>query len=48
MAWGKNGTPLTLGSALDDMDITDLTATKFNQFLWYNSGSNAVDRWNFH
>ena len=33
MAWAKNGTPDTLGSALDDMDITDLTATTFNQFL---------------
>ena len=33
MAWAKNGTPLTLGSALDDMDINDLTATKFNQFM---------------
>ena len=33
MAWSKNGTPLTLGSALDDIDITDLTATKFNQFM---------------
>ena len=33
MAWAKNGTPLTLGSALDDMDITDLTAKKFNMFM---------------
>ena len=33
MAWGKNGTPLTLGSALDDLDITDLSGLKFNQFL---------------
>lgn len=33
MAWVKNRTPITLGSALDDMDITDLTALKFNQFL---------------
>lgn len=33
LAWGKNGTPLTLGSELDDMDITDLTAYKFNQFM---------------
>jgi hypothetical protein len=33
MAWGKNGTPVTLGSAGDDLDITDLTATKFNQFM---------------
>lgn len=33
IAWSKNGTPDTLGSALDDMDITDLTAKKFNQFM---------------
>jgi len=33
MAWAKNGTPNTLGSAGDDIDITDLTAYKFNQFL---------------
>ena len=38
MAWGKNGTPLTLGSELDDMDITDLTAKKFNQFLIHKLG----------
>tara|TARA_R110002051_G_scaffold309901_1_gene382787 strand:+ start:1061 stop:1543 length:483 start_codon:yes stop_codon:yes gene_type:complete len=36
MAWGKNGTPLTLGSALDDMDITDLVAKKFNVFLGHH------------
>jgi hypothetical protein len=33
MVWAKNGTPTTLGSAGDDMDITDLTETKFKQFL---------------
>jgi len=33
MAWTKNGTPLTLGSTADDLDITDLTAKKFNVFL---------------
>jgi len=33
MAWSKNGTPTTLGSALDDIDITDLTAKKFNVIL---------------
>lgn len=33
MAWAKNGTPTTLGSAADDMDITNLTAKKFNVFL---------------
>ena len=33
MAWAKNGTPNTLGSAGDDIDIIDLTAYKFNVFL---------------
>lgn len=33
MAWQKNGTPDTLGSAGDVMSITDLTALKFNVFL---------------
>jgi len=33
MAWGKNGTPITLGSSADDMDITDLGGKTFNQFL---------------
>lgn len=35
LAWGKNGTPNTLLSSADDLDITDLTATKFNVFLHY-------------
>lgn len=38
LAWSKNGTPNTLGSELDDMDITDLTAKKFNQFLIHKLG----------
>ena len=33
MAWGKNGTPSTLTVAGDDLDITDLTAYKFNQYM---------------
>jgi hypothetical protein len=33
MAWAKNGTPVTLGSASDNMDITDLTASKFHILL---------------
>ena len=41
MVWAKNGTPNTLTGTADDIDITDLTANTFNQFLWYNSGSNA-------
>lgn len=46
MVWKKNGTPLTLGSALDDIDITDLTAKKFNVFLNHNihSGSCTEDK----
>ena len=46
MAWAKNGTPLTLGSTLDDLDITDLTAKIFNQFLVHEiaSGNTAGDR----
>ena len=43
MAWAKNGTPLTLGSALDDMDITDLTATKFNVFMLHTLSTVAKD-----
>ena len=33
MAWGKNGTPSTLGVAGDNFNISNLTAKKFNQFL---------------
>jgi len=33
MAWGKNGTPDTLGSAGATIEITDLTGLKFNQIL---------------
>ena len=33
MAWAKNGTPDTLGSAGDTLSISDLTAKKFNQFF---------------
>ena len=39
MAWAKNGTPITLGSALDDMDITDLGGKKFNVFLVHKIAS---------
>ena len=42
MAWGKNGTPLTLGSALDDLDITDLSGLKFNQFLTHIPASGNI------
>lgn len=33
MTWQKNGTPDTLGSAGDTLDIADLTALIFNVFL---------------
>lgn len=33
MAWAKNGTPHTLTGVAADVEITDLTATKFNQIL---------------
>ncbi len=36
MAWEVNGTPDTLGSAGPDVEITDLTAKIFNQFLAHN------------
>jgi hypothetical protein len=42
MAWGKNGTPDTLGSAGDTLTISDLTATIFNQFLHHEIGSGAI------
>tara|TARA_R110002110_G_C13024472_1_gene678203 strand:+ start:22 stop:606 length:585 start_codon:yes stop_codon:yes gene_type:complete len=35
MAWAKNGTPTTLGSAADDIDITDLGGNKFNMILMH-------------
>ena len=44
MAWARNGTPNTLSATADDIDITDLTAKKFNVFLAHTfrtSGSSA-------
>ena len=41
LAWAKNGTPNTLGSAGDDIDITDLTAKKFNLFLSHTSATSG-------
>jgi len=43
MAWTKNGTPNTLGSAGDTLQITNLTALKFNVFLNHNVSSGAID-----
>jgi len=50
MAWAINGTPTTLGSAGDDLDITDLTARKFNQFLLHaiKDSGNIVSRNTFN
>ena len=41
MAWGKNGTSVTLGSSADNMDITDLTANKYNTFLIHKLATSA-------
>ena len=35
MVWAKNGTPNTLGSTADDIDITDLGGNKFNMILMH-------------
>jgi len=51
MAWGKNGTPETLGSAGDVLQITDLTATKFNTILTHElaTGGNIDNiKWTFN
>ena len=42
MAWAVNGTPDTLGSAGDDLDIIDLTALKFNVFLVHMLASGDI------
>jgi len=43
MAWAKNGTPDTLSGTADAMTISDLTAKKFNVFLFHTlqSGANS-------
>ena len=40
MAWAKNGTPDTLSGTADEISISDLTARKFNVFMYHkiNSG----------
>ena len=45
MAWITNGTPNTLAAPADDIDITDLTGKKFNQFLNHKitSGDTSVN-----
>lgn len=50
MAWVKNGTPNTLGSTGDDIDITDLEAKKFNQFMLHTlqDSANITQKVNFN
>ena len=48
MAWIKAGST-TLASAGDDLDITSMTANKFNQFLWHKiASSDAVGSMTFN
>jgi hypothetical protein len=42
MAWAKNGTPDTLSSTNDTVEITNLTSKKFNQFLIHNIDSGNI------
>ena len=50
MAWGKNGTPETLGSAGDVVQITDLVAKQFNVFLEHEIATGNIDnpKWTFN
>ena len=41
MAWSLNGTPKTLSSAGNTLNITDLTASKFNVFLTHAFGKST-------
>lgn len=49
LAWSKNGTPDTLSGTGDTLQITDLTAYKFNVFLTHGitSGGQVVVRGHF-
>ncbi len=42
IAWSKNGTPDTLGSANASLTITDLTSTKFNNILHHTLSRSAA------
>lgn len=44
MAWGRNGTSSTLASANANVQITDLTAKKFNVFLSHTIPSTTAAR----
>ncbi len=41
MAWGKAGST-TLTTSVDDLDITSMTASKFNQILYHTIASGAT------
>jgi hypothetical protein len=43
MAWARNGTPSTLSATADDIDITDLTAKKFNVFLHHQLATTSTN-----
>tara|TARA_R110000803_G_scaffold203355_1_gene268892 strand:- start:9 stop:494 length:486 start_codon:yes stop_codon:yes gene_type:complete len=43
MAWGKNGTPDTLGGTADVLTISDLTAKKFNQIMTHIISSGTTN-----
>lgn len=47
MTWQVNGTPDTLTTAGDDMDITDLDARTFNLFLIYSLNTGGTIKHNF-
>jgi len=42
MAWAKNGTPYTEASTSDNLNITDLTSTKFNQSMSHMIASGNI------
>lgn len=51
MAWNVNGKPDTLSGAGDDLDVSDMIAVKFNQFMTnvlYDSSSIVYSRFTFN
>jgi len=50
MAWAKNGTPDTLSSSGDELQIADLGSLKFNQFMShvFATGGNVRKKMNFN
>ena len=45
MAWSKNGTPHTLSGTSDTITISDLTASKFNQFVYHVLPSGTINNY---